>query len=62
VGIRVYSKVNIKYFNTLTYDSITKIQCSLILITNTSKISIDFVEKNHSLQKKVASVTLQLDT
>jgi len=25
MGIRAYSKVNIKYFNSLTYESITKL-------------------------------------
>jgi len=43
VGIRVYSKVNIKYFNTLVYAYITK---KPYFNSKYLKISIDYVEKS----------------
>jgi hypothetical protein len=43
VGIRVYSKVNIKYFNTLVYAYITK---KPYFDSKHLKISIDYVEKS----------------
>ena len=43
MGIRVYSKVNIKYFNTLVYAYITK---KPYFDSKQLKISIDYVEKS----------------
>lgn len=52
MGIGSYSKVNIKYFNTLAYDAVTKIT---LFSTKHLKNLHPCCCKIHSLQSKVAS-------